>query len=200
MTAFISSSSGPHARNARPCVVTRRIRQVHQGGRLNGTRDDDVVRRMGAVCETVGFSRSGIRRARIWLGSDCQDWLCVADLSRIEIKAAPRPALPAPGSALARPARRARAVRLGSFLQISRAHPRADWCSGQPSTSLSIIRLAPAASMAPSGRRDAIGCAGRWPRGHSPRIGACEETGKNGRQGLGSFARGSINLGMIRKV
>ena len=32
MTAFISSSSGPPARNARPCVVTRRIRQVHPGG------------------------------------------------------------------------------------------------------------------------------------------------------------------------
>jgi len=50
MTAFISSSSGPHARSARPCVVTRRIRQVHPGpcsapGCLNGTR----VRRCGAA-------------------------------------------------------------------------------------------------------------------------------------------------------
>ena len=34
MTAFISSSSGPHTRRARPCVVTRRIGQVHPGGRV----------------------------------------------------------------------------------------------------------------------------------------------------------------------
>jgi hypothetical protein len=34
MTAFISSSSGPHARSARPCVVTQRIRQVYPGGRV----------------------------------------------------------------------------------------------------------------------------------------------------------------------
>jgi hypothetical protein len=34
MTAFISTKSGPHARSARPCVVTRRIRQVHPGGRV----------------------------------------------------------------------------------------------------------------------------------------------------------------------
>jgi transposase len=34
MTAFISSSSGPHARNARPCVMTRRIQQVPPGGRV----------------------------------------------------------------------------------------------------------------------------------------------------------------------
>jgi hypothetical protein len=33
MTAFISSSSGPPARSARPCVVTRRIWQMHPGGR-----------------------------------------------------------------------------------------------------------------------------------------------------------------------
>ena len=34
MTAFISSSSGPYTRSARTCVVTRRIRQVHLGGRV----------------------------------------------------------------------------------------------------------------------------------------------------------------------
>jgi hypothetical protein len=61
MTAFIPSSSGPHARSARPCVVTRRIRQCTRVAVFRPwpperhTGYDDVVRRRGAVCETVGL-------------------------------------------------------------------------------------------------------------------------------------------------
>ena len=68
MRAFISSSSGPHACSARPCVVTRRIRQVHPGGRVppwppeRHTGTTMWVRRRGAVCKTAGLLKKGIRK------------------------------------------------------------------------------------------------------------------------------------------
>jgi hypothetical protein len=64
VTAFISSSSGPPARNARLCVVTRRIRRVTRVAafrpwRLNGTWVRRCGEAQGAVCETVGLFLEG---------------------------------------------------------------------------------------------------------------------------------------------
>jgi hypothetical protein len=70
MTAFISASSGPHARSARLCMVARRVRQVYPGAASRPWPPErhgyeDVVRHREAVCGTAGFSRRDVRKAQI---------------------------------------------------------------------------------------------------------------------------------------
>jgi hypothetical protein len=69
---------------------------------------------------------------------------------------APRPALPAPGSALRRPAQRARAVPSRELLPIGMSHSSRGRSAGSRRPRRSIVQLAAAASRPPYGRRFAM--------------------------------------------
>jgi hypothetical protein len=114
-------------------------------------------RRRGAVCETAGFSRRGIPLSE---GPDlipdlihCRIRPCMK--SRRHRCAAPRPALPAPGSALGRPARRARAVptaRRNTDLTGSLVSRTGTARSRRPGRRLSNSRSSPRCRLAASPR------------------------------------------------